>query len=428
MIDSRPIRPGPEVEAFERDFARYLGTDHVIGVGNGTDAITIALRAMGVGPGDDVDRAVVHLLRQRRGHPGDRRAARCSAMSTPRRFCVTRRHGARRADPEDQGGARRPPVRQRRAGRRRSRRSACRCSRTRPRRLGSQGRSTAVPARSARPRTFSFFPSKNLGAFGDGGAITTSDAELAERVTERCASTARATRLRSTRSATTRGSTRSRRRSCASSSRTSTAGLTAAEPPPAPTERAGLGELVALPQVTRGSRPGVASVRRADEDRRVADRRAERTRRSAPEAYYRGAHSTTAGDVRVRAHGSRCPGPRRAAPTNLAIPMQPGARVRRRERGRPGRSRPSRRPGRERLTAGRVRPHRRVRRARRAHARRGGTPQLAHLGALLAVVLVALLERGDPARQPADRVGDRVGQVDPVGVRALGRRPSTRTG
>src|SRR5919112_1915628 len=45
---------GPEVEAFEREFADYCGARHCIGVGNGTDAITIALRAVGVEPGDDV--------------------------------------------------------------------------------------------------------------------------------------------------------------------------------------------------------------------------------------------------------------------------------------------------------------------------------------------------------------------------------------
>src|SRR5688572_2226251 len=45
---------GPEVEAFEEEFARYIGVRHCVGVANGTDALTIALRALGVGPGDEV--------------------------------------------------------------------------------------------------------------------------------------------------------------------------------------------------------------------------------------------------------------------------------------------------------------------------------------------------------------------------------------
>src|SRR4051794_20366582 len=45
---------GEEVEAFERELADYLEIRHVIGVANGTDAITIALRALGVRPGDEV--------------------------------------------------------------------------------------------------------------------------------------------------------------------------------------------------------------------------------------------------------------------------------------------------------------------------------------------------------------------------------------
>jgi dTDP-4-amino-4,6-dideoxygalactose transaminase len=45
---------GPEVTAFEEEFASYLGVRHVVGVANGTDAITIALRALGVRPGDEV--------------------------------------------------------------------------------------------------------------------------------------------------------------------------------------------------------------------------------------------------------------------------------------------------------------------------------------------------------------------------------------
>ena len=54
MLESERYILGPEVSAFEREFAGYCGAAHGVGVANGTDAITIALRAMGVGPGDEV--------------------------------------------------------------------------------------------------------------------------------------------------------------------------------------------------------------------------------------------------------------------------------------------------------------------------------------------------------------------------------------
>jgi dTDP-4-amino-4,6-dideoxygalactose transaminase len=54
VLDGGRFILGPEVAAFEQEFAASLGARHAVGVGNGTDALTIALRAMGVGPGDDV--------------------------------------------------------------------------------------------------------------------------------------------------------------------------------------------------------------------------------------------------------------------------------------------------------------------------------------------------------------------------------------
>src|SRR4029079_8518109 len=53
VLDSAAFILGPEVQAFEREFADYCGAEHAIGVANGTDALTIALRALGVGPGDE---------------------------------------------------------------------------------------------------------------------------------------------------------------------------------------------------------------------------------------------------------------------------------------------------------------------------------------------------------------------------------------
>src|ERR687887_1583105 len=54
VLDSGAFILGPEVEAFEAEFAAYVGARHAVGVANGTEALTIALRALGVGPGDDV--------------------------------------------------------------------------------------------------------------------------------------------------------------------------------------------------------------------------------------------------------------------------------------------------------------------------------------------------------------------------------------
>ena len=164
-----------------REFADYLGARHAIGVANGTDALTLALRALGVGPGDEVVVPSFTFYASRRGDPADRRARRCSATSTPRPSASRPRRVQRGADAAHEGGRRRAPVRQRRAGRARSRRSASRSSRT-PRRPPARWRRRAAAGALGTVATFSFFPSKNLGAFGDGGAVTTDDDDVAERV------------------------------------------------------------------------------------------------------------------------------------------------------------------------------------------------------------------------------------------------------
>ena len=116
---------GPELAAFEDEFAAYLGVGHAIGVGNGTDAITIALRALGVEPGDEVvcpsftfyatrggDRErgrPAGLLRRRRGHAVHHRRDRASAPE--------RAHGGDRGRPPvRERGARARAARARRAG------------------------------------------------------------------------------------------------------------------------------------------------------------------------------------------------------------------------------------------------------------------------------------------------------------------------
>jgi dTDP-4-amino-4,6-dideoxygalactose transaminase len=54
LFDTAGFIGGSEVDAFEREYAEYIGVDHVIGVSNGTDALELAYRAVGVGPGDEV--------------------------------------------------------------------------------------------------------------------------------------------------------------------------------------------------------------------------------------------------------------------------------------------------------------------------------------------------------------------------------------
>jgi dTDP-4-amino-4,6-dideoxygalactose transaminase len=54
VIEANDFILGSDVSAFERDYAAYLNVDHVVGVGNGTDALVLALRAAGIGAGDEV--------------------------------------------------------------------------------------------------------------------------------------------------------------------------------------------------------------------------------------------------------------------------------------------------------------------------------------------------------------------------------------
>ena len=170
---------GPEVEAFEPSSPPTSACEHCVGVANGTDALTIALRALGVGPGDEVVMPVVHLLRDGRGVPSNAGAPPVFCDVDPDTFCVTAETVQRGAHPAHEGD---------RAGR------TCsatwrRCRAARARRAGARGR-RAGRRRDARRRqggalgdaaTFSFFPSKNLRCLGDGGAIVTDDDDVAER-------------------------------------------------------------------------------------------------------------------------------------------------------------------------------------------------------------------------------------------------------
>jgi dTDP-4-amino-4,6-dideoxygalactose transaminase len=179
VLDGGAFILGPEVEAFEREFAAYVGSGHAAGVANGTEAITIALRALGVGPGDDVIVPSFTFYASAEAiPPTGARPVFCDvdpetfcitpetvrAALTPRTKAVVAVHLFGNVAPVPEIEALGVPVLEDAAQAAGSKSAA--------------GRPGALGAIA----TFSFYPSKNLGAFGDGGAITTGDEQLDERV------------------------------------------------------------------------------------------------------------------------------------------------------------------------------------------------------------------------------------------------------
>ncbi len=204
VLDSERYILGPEVAAFEQEFAAHCGAAHAIGVANGTEALTIALRAMGVGPGDEVVVPSFSFYASAEAIPPTGAtpvfcdidpstycvtADTVRAALTPRTKAVIAVHLFGNLAPVAEIEALGVPVLEDAAQSAGSRLNVA-ATTTAGSRLNVAGTTTAdeQPATAtARPgalgtaATFSFFPSKNLGGFGDGGAITTSDAAIAER-------------------------------------------------------------------------------------------------------------------------------------------------------------------------------------------------------------------------------------------------------
>ena len=174
---------GEEVEQFEADYAHYCGAAHALGVANGLDALYLALRAMDVGPGDEVivpsnTYIATWLAVSQCGAtpvPVEPLAgtynidpARIEAAITPATrvilpvhlygqpadldpiLALARKHGLRVLEAAAQAHG----------------------ARYKGQRIGAHGDAVA----------WSFYPGKNLGALGDGGAVTTNDPQLAERI------------------------------------------------------------------------------------------------------------------------------------------------------------------------------------------------------------------------------------------------------
>lgn len=189
VVDSGWYIGGPEVAAFESEWATYCGAAHGVGVGNGLDALHLALKAVGVGPGDEVIVAsngyiATQLAVTMAGatpvpvepdpatHNLDPKRIEAAITSRTKAILPTHLYG-QPADLEPMvaiaaahGMALIDDAAQAHG------------ARYKGKKVGGHG-----PTGNAASITcWSFYPSKNLGALGDGGAVTTDDPELAEKV------------------------------------------------------------------------------------------------------------------------------------------------------------------------------------------------------------------------------------------------------
>lgn len=183
MMSHAQFIGGAEVAAFEEEFAAYCGTSYCVGVASGTSALTLILRAMEIGSGDEVVvpantfAATAKAVCLVGAHPVFVDVTADSLTMDPESFeqaigpdtravipvhlygqpadmdpilAIARRHGLMVVEDAAQAHG----------------------ARYKTRRAGSLGDAAA----------FSFYPSKNLGAFGDAGAVVSDDAELVEHI------------------------------------------------------------------------------------------------------------------------------------------------------------------------------------------------------------------------------------------------------
>jgi dTDP-3-amino-3,4,6-trideoxy-alpha-D-glucose transaminase len=182
VLESGRYVLGPEVEAFEAEFAAFAGVRHCVGVANGTEALTIALRALGVGPGEEVVvPALTFYATAEAVVNAGARPVFCDV--DPRSFVMTAATaepaiGERTAAllPVHLFGNPAPMTELRELAEARGLRlledaAQAAGATLAGRRAGALGDAAA----------FSFFPSKNLGGFGDGGAILSDDDGVAAR-------------------------------------------------------------------------------------------------------------------------------------------------------------------------------------------------------------------------------------------------------
>jgi dTDP-4-amino-4,6-dideoxygalactose transaminase len=173
---------GPELEAFEREFAHACGAARSVGVGTGTDALAIALRALGIGPGDEVITsplsaaysALAIMMTGARPVFADIDPQRLTIDPAAAAAAVTARTAAIMPVHLYGQAADMPAIVE--VAARHSLAIVEDCCQAH---LGTcEGKLVGSFGTVA---AYSFYPTKNLGALGDGGALTTSDPSIAER-------------------------------------------------------------------------------------------------------------------------------------------------------------------------------------------------------------------------------------------------------
>ncbi len=187
VVRSQRFILGPGVEAFERQAAEYLGAKHAIGCASGTDALLLPLKALGLDPGDEVivpaftffatagavwNAGLRPVFADIAPDTFNMGALEIEAALTPRTRAIIVVHLFGQCAPME------PIMALARERGLMVIEDAAQAFGARTRIGGSWRRAGTLGDVAA----FSFFPSKNLGAFGDGGLMTTADDELAERL------------------------------------------------------------------------------------------------------------------------------------------------------------------------------------------------------------------------------------------------------
>jgi dTDP-4-amino-4,6-dideoxygalactose transaminase len=193
VLERSAFMMGREHNEFEQAFAAYIGVKHCLGVSNGTDALELALRACGIGPGDEVitvpntfiatTEAITAVGASIRFVEVDPRTynldpAQLEAAITPRTkallpvhlygqpadmpaiMAIARRRGLKVIEDAAQAHGAKIATLQ----------------------SASRNQSSQVVGTFGHVACFSFYPGKNLGAYGDGGAVLTNDDEIADTI------------------------------------------------------------------------------------------------------------------------------------------------------------------------------------------------------------------------------------------------------